>query len=322
MLEIRKMPMGVAALAIILFPLLIDRLPGIQHYTGIMVFAGIYCLITIGLSLLMGYAGQISLGHAAFFGIGAYTSGILTTKYGLNPWFCMVAGGMLASIVAVAVGAPSLKLKGHYLAMATLAFGIIINIVFREEVQWTGGPDGMINIPRLQLLGWKINSTKNFYYLAWSMAAGAFLFTINILQSPAGRALRAIHTSEPAAGAMGINVSHYKIVVFAYSAALASLAGSLYAHYMNFINPSSFDLFFSIKLIIMIALGGMHSIWGAILGTILIVFLSFEWLHFLGEFEILVYGAILLMVTIFLPNGLVGLPQVVRERFRRSCVEE
>lgn len=317
MLEIRKMPVGAAALAIVLFPVLAAQVPAVQHYTGIMVFSGIYCLITIGLSLLMGYAGQISLGHAAFYGIGSYTSGILTTKFGVNPWICMVAGALLASVVAVAVGAPSLKLKGHYLAMATLAFGIIINIVFREEVEWTGGPDGMINIPRLQLLGWKINSTTDFYYLVWAMTAGAFLFTINVLQSPAGRALRAIHTSEPAAGAMGINVSHYKIVVFVYSAALASLAGSLYAHYMNFINPSSFDLFFSIKLIIMIALGGIHSIWGAIIGTIIIAFLSLEWLHFLEEFEILVYGIILLVVTIFLPDGLVGLPQMVRQRFRR-----
>lgn len=317
MLEIRKTPILAAALAIALFPFLAAQIPAITHYTGIMVFAGIYCLITIGLSLLMGYAGQISLGHAAFYGIGAYTSGILTTKFGLNPWFCMAAGALLASVVAVAVGAPSLRLKGHYLAMATLAFGIIINIVFREEVEWTGGPDGMINIPRIELLGWKINSTTDFYYLVWLVVAGAFVFTINILQSPAGRALRAIHTSEAAAGAMGINVSHYKIIVFVYSAALASLAGSLYAHYMNFINPSSFDLFFSIKLIIMIALGGMHSIWGAIVGTILIAFLSLEWLHFFEEFEILVYGAILLIVTIFLPNGLIGLPQVVRERFRR-----
>ena len=317
MLEFRKMPMAATALALVLFPLLAAQIPGINHYTGIMVFSGIYCLITIGLSLLMGYAGQISLGHAAFYGIGAYTSGILTTKFGVNPWLCMLVGGLLASVVAVAVGAPSLKLKGHYLAMATLAFGIIINIVFREEVEWTGGPDGMINIPRLRLWGWSINSTTDFYYLVWMIVAGAFLFTANILQSPAGRALRAIHTSEPAAGAMGINVSHYKIIVFVYSAALASLAGSLYAHYMNFINPSSFDLFFSIKLIIMIALGGMHSIWGAVIGTIIIAFLSLEWLHFLEEFEILVYGAILLMVTIFLPNGLVGLPQVVQEKFRR-----
>ena len=317
MLKIRKLPMAVAVAAIVIFPLLTAQLPGIKHYTGIMVFAGIYCLITIGMSLLMGYAGQISLGHAAFYGIGAYTSGILTTQFGLNPWGCMLLGILLSAMVAVVVGAPSLKLKGHYLAMATLAFGIIINIIFREEVEWTGGPDGMINIPRLQLLGWKINSTMEFYYLVWAMAAGAFIFTVNILQSPAGRALRAIHTSEAASGAMGINVAHYKIVVFVYSAALASLAGSLYAHYMNFINPSSFDLFFSIKLVIMIALGGMHSIWGAIIGTILIAFLSLEWLHFFEEFEILVYGAILLIVTIFLPEGLIGLPQMVRGRIRR-----
>ncbi len=317
MLKIRKMPMAVAAVAIILLPLLMSQLDGIKHYTGIMVFAGIYCLITMGMSLLMGYAGQISLGHAAFYGIGAYTSGILTTQFGLNPWLCMLIGALLAGAVAVVVGAPSLKLKGHYLAMATLAFGIIINIIFREEVAWTGGPDGMINIPSLQLMGWTINTATEFYYLVWAVAAGAFIFTTNILQSPSGRALRAIHTSEAASGAMGIHVSHYKIVVFVYSAALASLAGSLYAHYMNFINPSSFDLFFSIKLIIMIALGGMHSIWGAIVGTILIAFLSLEWLHVFKEFEILVYGAILLVVTIFLPEGLVGLPHMVRERFRR-----
>ena len=317
MLKIRKMPMLAVAAAIVLFPLLTAQLPGIKHYTGIMVFAGIYCLITIGLSLLMGYAGQISLGHAAFYGIGAYTSGILTTQFGLNPWLCMALGAMLSAMVAVVVGAPSLKLKGHYLAMATLAFGIIINIIFREEVEWTGGPDGMINIPRLQLMWWKINTTTEYYYLVWAVAAAAFLFTANILQSPAGRALRAIHTSEPASGAMGIHVARYKIVVFVYSAALASLAGSLYAHYMNFINPSSFDLFFSIKLIIMIALGGMHSIWGAIVGTILIAFLSLEWLHFFEEFEILVYGAVLLVVTIFLPEGLVGLPRMVRDLLRR-----
>lgn len=318
MLKIHKMPMTLAAMVIVVFPLLMTQLPAIKHYTGIMVFAGIYCLITIGLSLLMGYAGQISLGHAAFFGIGAYTSGILTTQFGVNPWLCMVLGALLAAVVAVAVGAPSLKLKGHYLAMATLAFGIIINIIFREEVEWTGGPDGMINIPRLQLFGWRINTTTEFYYLVWAMAAGAFIFTANLLQSPAGRALRAIHTTEAASSAMGIHVAHYKIVVFVYSASLASLAGSLYAHYMNFINPSTFDLFFSIKLLIMIALGGMHSIWGAIVGTVLIAFLSLEWLHFFEDFEILVYGAILLVVTIFLPEGLVGLPHMVRSRLRRA----
>jgi branched-chain amino acid transport system permease protein len=317
MLEIRLKPMVAVAAAIALFPLLAAAVPSMNHYTGIMVFAGIYCLITIGLSILMGYAGQISLGHAAFFGIGAYTSGILTTRMGLNPWLALIAGALVAALVAVVVGAPSLKLKGHYLAMATLAFGIIVNIVFREQVELTGGPDGMVNIPRMQLFGLMIDSTQKFYYLVWAVVSGAFLFTVNLLQSPAGRALRAIHTSEPAAGAMGINIARTKIIVFVYSAALASLAGSLYAHYMNFINPSSFDLFFSIKLIIMITLGGMQTLWGAVIGSILIAFLSLEWLHFFEEFEIVVYGAILLAVTIFMPHGLAGVLAMIRNSSRR-----
>jgi branched-chain amino acid transport system permease protein len=317
MLQIRKTPMAAAAVAIAVFPLLAAGLPAINHYTGIMVFAGIYALITIGLSLLMGYAGQVSLGHAAFFGIGAYVSGILTTRFALNPWLALLFGVLAAALVALAVGAPSLRLRGHYLAMATLAFGIIVNIVFREEVALTGGPDGMINIPRIAVFGWVVDSTAKFYYLVWAAVAGAFVFTANLLQSPSGRALRALHTSEPAAAAMGIDIARTKVAVFIYSAALAALAGSLYAHYMNFINPSSFDLFFSIKLIIMIALGGMHSIWGAIVGAILVAFLSMEWLHFFEAYEIVVYGLILLVVTVFLPKGLVGVPAMIRERFRR-----
>ncbi len=317
MLQIKTRPIIITFGCVALLPAVFSLLPGFSHYTGIMVFAGIYCLITVGLSLLMGYAGQISLGHAAFYGIGAYVSGILTTKFGLNPWICMLCGAATAAVVAVAVGAPSLKLKGHYLAMATLAFGIIVNIVFREEVDLTGGPDGLVSIPRLSLAGIAFSSTEHYYYFVWALVLGAFLFTSRLIQSPAGRALRAIHASEPAAGAMGIHIAHYKVLVFVYSAVLASVAGSLYAHYMNFINPSSFDLFFSIKLIIMIALGGMHSIWGAVVGTVIIAFLSLEWLHYFEEFEIVVYGLVLLLVTIFLPNGLVGIPSFIRDKLGR-----
>jgi branched-chain amino acid transport system permease protein len=282
-----------------------------------MVFAGIYCLITIGLSLLLGYAGQISLGHAAFYGIGAYISAILTAQFNLNPWICMIIAMAAAAVVALAVGAPSLKLRGHYLAMATLAFGIIVYIIFNEEAEWTGGPDGMIGIPGLSVFGYELDSVEKYYYLVWSLVFCAFIFTANVIQSPTGRALRAIHASEAAASAVGVNVSRYKIIVFVYSAVLASVAGSLYAHYLNFVNPSSFDLFFAIKLLIMIALGGMHDIWGAILGAFLITFLSYEWLHFFEEYEVIVYGFILLIVTIFLPGGLVGLPNMVSGWFRR-----
>ncbi len=317
MLTFRKAPMAGGVLFILLFPWISAHIPAIEHYPDLMIFAGIYCLITIGLSLLMGYAGQISLGHAAFYGIGAYVSGILTSRYGWNPWFCMIIAAAVAAAVAVAVGMPSLRLRGHYLAMATLAFGIIVNIVFREEMQWTGGPDGMIGIPGLTFFGHPLDTINKYYYLVWAIVAAAFLFTVNLIQSPAGRALRAIHVSDSAAGAMGINISRYKVMVFAFSAALASLAGSLYAHYMNFISPSTFDLFFSIKLLIMIALGGMHNVWGAVIGAILIAFLSFEWLHHFEEFEVIVYGLVLLLVTIFLPEGLVSVPGKLFSRLRR-----
>ena len=317
MLRIAKIPIAVFALFILVFPWTARQIPTIEHYPDIMVFAGIYCLITIGLSLLMGYAGQISIGHAAFFGIGAYISGILTVNYGMNPWACMGIGMAVTSVVAALVATPSLKLKGHYLAMATLAFGIIIFIIFNEETQWTGGPDGMSGIPGLSLFGFEFDSVERYYYLVWGFVIVAFIFTVNVIQSGTGRALRAIHASESAAGAMGVDVSRFKILVFVYSAVLASLAGSFYAHYLNFINPATFDLFFSIKLLIMIALGGMHNIWGAIVGTGLITFLSNEWLYYFEEFEVIVYGAILLFVTVILPEGLAGVPRIVKGWFRR-----
>lgn len=314
MVRIGKLPIAAFAFLIVIFPWVARQIPGIGHYTDIMVFAGIYSLITIGLSLLMGYAGQISLGHAAFYGIGAYVSGILTARYGLNPWVCMLAGISVAAAVALLVGAPSLKLKGHYLAMATLAFGIIVYIVFNEEIEWTGGPDGMSGIPGLSIFGFDLDSAEKYFYLVWGFVFAAFVFSVNIIQSGAGRALRAIHSSEAAAGAMGVNVSRYKILVFVYSAVLAALAGSLYAHYLNFINPATFDLFFSIKLLIMIALGGMHNIWGAVIGAGIITFLNYEWLHYFEEFDVIVYGAILLVVVIFLPEGLAGIPVMLKKR--------
>jgi branched-chain amino acid transport system permease protein len=318
MLKINKTPIFLFALVIIFFPWIADHVPAIGHYTDVMVFAGIYCLITIGLSLLMGFAGQISLGHAAFYGIGAYVSAILTTRYGFDPWVCMVMGVVCTSLIAGLVGTPALKLKGHYLAMATLAFGIIVVIILNEEIEITGGPDGLTRIPGLRIFGFPLNTVTRYYYLVWAVVLAAFIFTANIIQSGSGRAMRAIHSSESAAMAMGVHVPRLKIMVFIYSAALASLAGSLYAHYLKFINPATFNIFFGIKLLIMIALGGMHYLWGAIIGAVIISFLSYEWLQYFEELEILVYGAILLVFTIFIPQGLAGIPHMILERIKRK----
>jgi len=304
-------------LGLLLLPLLARYVSFLDHYMDVMVFAGIYSILTIALCLLMGYAGQISLGHASFFGLGAYVSGVITTKYGVNPWLCILMGMAVSAIVAFVVGAPSLKLRGHYLAMATLAFCIIITIVFNENVEWTGGPDGLAFIPGISVMGYPIDSVAKYYYLVWCFVLVTLLLSLNIIRSRVGRALRSIHGSELAASAMGVNVSKYKISVFVFSAVLASVAGSLYAHYLNFINPASFDLFVSIKLLIMIILGGMYSLWGAIVGAVLITFLNYEWLHYFEEAEGMIYGLIILVIIIFLPGGLVSIPGKVKSLWAR-----
>ena len=300
--------LGTAA-AIGIFPWLVAPFRAVSHYTDVMVFAGIFSLVSVGLSLLMGYAGQISLAQAAFFGIGAYASGILTTKFGLSPWLAIPAGAVLSGAVAWFVGVPSLRLKGHYLAMATLGFGVIVNIVLAEEVDWTGGPSGMADIPALRLAGHKIVSEIAWYYLVWSIVLVALVFCFHILHSRVGRALRAIHEEEIAAESMGVPTARYKVMVFVLSAMLAAIAGSLYAHYVTCVNPSSFNLMWSIRFMLMVMVGGMQSLWGALIGTILMTFVGNEWLQVFAEFEILVYGTILLLVALFMPGGIISLPR-------------
>jgi branched-chain amino acid transport system permease protein len=296
-----------AALFIGIFPWAVAPFKAVSHYTDVMVFAGIFSLVCVGLSLLMGYAGQISLAQAAFFGIGAYSSGILTTKFGVNPWLAMPAGALVSGAVAWLVGVPSLRLKGHYLAMATLGFGVIVNIILAEEINWTGGPSGMSDIPALRLAGYKIDGEISWYYLVWGTVFLALIFCYHILHSRVGRALRAIHEEEKAAESMGVPTARYKVIVFVLSAVLAAIAGSLYAHYVTCVNPSSFNLMWSMRFMLMVMVGGMQSLWGALVGTILMTFVGNEWLQVFAEFEILVYGTILLLVALFVPGGIVSL---------------
>lgn len=296
-----------AATTIGVFPWLVLPFKAVSHYIDVMVFAGIFTVVALGLSMLMGYAGQISMAQAAFFGVGAYTSGILTSKFGWPPLAAAPAGMLLSAGVAYLVGIPALRLKGHYLAMATLGFGVIVHIVLSEEVAWTGGPSGLVNIPGMRIGPWKVSGDLAWYYLVWGVAFLCLIFCFHVLHSRVGRALRAIHESEVAAEAMGVPTARYKLQVFVLGAVFAALAGSLYAHYVMFLTPSSFNLMWSIRFVLMVMIGGMQSLWGALLGTILLTFVGNEWLHVFAEFEILVYGAVLLVVALFLPQGLVSL---------------
>ncbi len=186
---------------------------------------GLHVMVVLGLNLLMGYAGQISLGHAAFYGLGAYTSGILTTTYQVSPLLALLAGLLVSGLVAYMVGIPALKLKGYYLAMATLGFGIIVVIILRELDWLTGGPSGLIGIPDFRLGPWTFASPGAKFILIWTLTGALLLLSLNIVDSRLGRALRAIHDSEIAALAMGVNAQRLKLVIFVISALYASLAG-------------------------------------------------------------------------------------------------
>jgi branched-chain amino acid transport system permease protein len=278
-------------------------LPG-TYYVTLLNLIGIHIIIVLGLNLLMGYAGQISLGHAAFYGLGAYASGILTATYKVEPVLALLAGLLLSALVAVLVGIPALKLRGYYLAMATLGFGIIVAIALQQLDWLTGGPSGFMGIPPFRLFGWQFQSPTAGFYLVWA-AVGLLLFlSLNIVDSRLGRALRAIHDSETAALAMGVDAQRLKLLIFVVSALYASLAGSLLAHTTNFIAPSSFGFMFSIKLVTMVVVGGMASIWGSFLGAAVLTILP-ELLAVFHDLEVVIFGLILMVVMIFLPRGLV-----------------
>ena len=300
----------IMGIGIILFPWLGG---GNEYFLSLLVFMGINGLITMGLSLLMGYAGQISLGHAAFFGVGAYSSGVLSTKYSLHPLAAIGVGIFLSALIAFLVGKPTLRLKGHYMAVATLGFGEIMFIVFNELSPLTGGPSGLSGIPPLTFGGIAIEGSA-YLYLVWALVILLLVFSLNMINSRVGRALRAVHGSELAASAMGVDASKYKLGVFVLSGVYASIAGSLYAHFITFISPSSFSLMFSILLLMMVVVGGTETIWGALLGAAVLTLLP-EYLRGLEDFEVLAYGAILMAVLLFMPRGiLVG----VRRLFERG----
>lgn len=291
-------PLVILIFLVILIPLISSG----SYLLTIGIFAGINALVAIGLVILMGYAGQVSLGQAGFYGIGAYVSSILSLRFGFPVAISMVIAMLVAAIAATLLAVPALRLKGHYLAVATLGFGEIIYVILNE---WgPGGPSGFGDIPRLNLLGYTFMSSQEYFYIVWGFVIIIMIFSLNLINSMTGRALRAIHGSEIASVAMGVDVVRLKIKVFVLSALYAALAGSLYAHYVTFVSPSSFSLFYSIIVLMMVVLGGMSNLWGGIAGALIITILP-EALRGFKEFDILVYGLILTISLLFMRRGIV-----------------
>jgi branched-chain amino acid transport system permease protein len=270
---------------------------------SILILIGLNAIVCVGLNLLVGTAGQISLGHAAFFGIGAYVSAILTGDCGCNGVLAMGAGVLASCAIAWLIGRPILQLKGHYLAMATLGVGLVIYLILVREAGFTGGPDGRAVAP-LSLFGATLHGEAAWY---WAVAAALWAVTWaaeNLSCSPWGRSLLAIHASEPAAAAVGVDVHALKVAVFVTSAALASMAGSLYAHAYAFITPDQAGFMHSVQFMVMIVVGGLGSVYGGIVGAALLVSLP-QWMVSFKDYENIAFGLMLMIVPFALRQGLV-----------------
>lgn len=274
-----------------------------NFYVDLAIRMAINAVIAISLNLLIGFAGQISLGHAGFLGIGAYATAVLPTHFGWHPLLAMSAGAAAAGLLAALVARPIFRLKGHYLAMATLGLGIILNIAFRNEAGLTGGPDGM-PVPAMGLFGFELASDRQWYWVVALLLTLSIWASLNLIDSPFGRALRALHGSETAARVVGVDVARYKAAIFVVSAVIASIMGSVTAHYVGFVSPNYADFFHSIELVTMVVVGGMASVYGSVVGAVLLTALPQLLASFEG-WETVAFGAILVLCMIFMPRGLV-----------------
>ena len=297
---------GLLALAVVIvvLPLVLSN----KYFYDIAILVGLNAIVCVGLNLLIGYAGQISLGHAGFFGLGAYGSAILASRFGWPPLAAMLATTAAVALLAFLVGRPILRLKGHYLAMATLGLGIIIFMVITTEDKYTGGPDGISVVP-FSIGAYVLQGERIWYWVVGALLLVAVWLALNLIESPAGRALRALHSSEVGAEVVGINAVEHKVMVFVISAVFAAFAGSLAAHYSGFVTPSKAAFLHSIELVTMVVFGGMASIFGAVVGAAVLTTLP-QLLAVFEDYEMMVFGALMMGTMIFLPRGVV--PSVAR----------
>jgi len=287
------------ALVVAVLPLFLPS----TFYVRVVALVFINALAVLGLNLVMGFAGQVSLGHAGFFGIGAYAVAVGPTHLGLPTWLALICGTALAALLALIVGRPILKLRGYYLAVATLGMGVLIAMVISNEAQITGGPNGM-PVPRLVLFGWRAVGPQVWYWISGITLVIGVWIAINLIESPTGRAFRAIHDSETAARVLGVNVAHYKLTAFVLSAVYASVAGSYFVLFDGFVTPDTASFLRSIEFVVMAVLGGLGSIFGSIVGAAILVLLP-QFLTVFHDYEHIVLGAIIIVFLIFLPAGIV-----------------
>ncbi|MCP4622726.1 MAG: branched-chain amino acid ABC transporter permease [bacterium] len=276
---------------------------GDGYYLNVMNFIALYSIVALGLCLLTGYAGQLSISHSAFFAIGAYASAVLCLRYNFHPLISIPSSQAFSALSAWGIGAVVLRLKGHYLAIATLSFTIIVGVVIIEMAWLTGGLQGLSTIPSISFGQFMVDSDWRFYFVVWPVTLLLLLFALNLVDSRIGRIFRATKESEDIARMFGADVKKYKVKVFVLSSVYASLAGSLYAHFVTFISPATGSIMFAIDIILILAFGGFTILWGAMLGAASLTFLN-EYLTIFADYKRAIYGLSLIVIMLFFPNGL------------------
>jgi branched-chain amino acid transport system permease protein len=295
----RYATLAVLVLIIGLLPLVFPS----TYYFRVASLVWVSALAAVGLNVLMGNAGQVSLGHAGFFGIGAYAVAIGPAHLGVPVWAALPLGAVASAVLAYLVGRPILRLKGHYLAIATLGFGVLVALVITTENGWTGGPDGM-PVSKLSLFGWRASGSSTWYWITGGVLVLGTWIALNLGDTPTGRAFRALHDSEVAARVVGIDVSRFKLQAFVTASVYASIAGSLLALMNGFINPDQAGFLHSVELVTMVALGGLGSVIGSIVGAAVLVTLP-QLLTVFQEYEQLLLGFIIIVSMIFMRDGIV-----------------
>lgn len=305
----RTVMVAVIALAAAL-PFLLSR-----AYVDLLVFAGIYSIAGLGVGLLLGQCGIVNLAQAFFYGIGAYSSAYLTVNLGLSPYLGILTGIALSGAIALVIGWPILRLTGFFLALATLAVGLIGSILFYEWDWLTGGTLGIGGLPRLNILGWEANTPFRYYFLVWIIVLILLRLSQNVAEGRPGLAMRAMRDAAPAAASLAVDMQMLKTKMFVFSAVLGSLAGSLFAHYATYVSVQSFTVERSIIFLLIPVLAGATSVWGVVIGALFVAILP-ELLSGLGDAHQLLFGLALVLVVTLLPQGIVGLPAMIRAKVR------
>lgn len=285
-----------------------------RQVVDLLVFAGIYTIAGLGVSYLLGHCGIVSLAQCVFYGIGAYCVAYFSAQHALPGAVAFVVGGLLSAIIAFAVGWPILRLSGHFLALATLALGVIGQVLFLEWDWLTGGTLGIGGLPKLRVLSWDLNTPQRFYYLVWPIAALVMWLKYNLTHSRNGLAMRAMRDAPDAAAVAGVEIHPLKVQMFMLSAVLGSLAGSLFAHYVGFISVDSFGIDRSISFLLLAVLGGVHTTWGPALGALFVTLVP-ELLSRFGEIHAVLFAVTLVVAVVYLPQGLGG---AIEQRLRRE----